>query len=228
MFCSKLTVFISLLLSTAVASQNRPETLIVRAGEDPIKVLPFEYLYLNKNFQDGCLEFQLGRKSGTYKFNLYLLTGEVRFISEKKDTMTVQQDVTVKYLHLGKDKYYHDINQGYFKILARDTLGMLTSRVEFSHYVPTNVAYGTVKHKTTAISTEDRGKEQTFERTLRYHLIDSRGSVSAFADKTAFIKLFHNGEDQIKAFIKENKISFKKEADLIKLFEYCASLGLRP
>ena len=200
--------------------------MIVRAGDDPADVLPFSYRYLNKDYKDGYLAFQLGVKSGVYKFNFDLLSGKLTFINEKKDTMVVQEDVTVKYLHLGKDVYYHDVTQGFFKILSKDTLCMLTSHIEFTHYVPTNVGYGTVKHKTTAIATASRGQEQTFERTLKFHLIDRRGSISSFADKTTFLKMFHTDEDNIKTFIKENKISFRDEKDLVRLFEYCHSLGV--
>lgn len=223
-----LPLILLLFSCTAVFSQTRPETIIVGLGEDPYEVLPPAYRYLNKDYKDGYLAFQMGVKSGVFKFNFDFLSNKLVFINEKKDTMVVQEDVTVKYLHLGKDIYYHDVQQGYFKVLGRDTLGMLASHVLFEHYVPTQVGYGTVKHKTTAIVNAGRGQAQTFERSTQYVLIDNRGSISPYANKIGFLKMFHNGEDQIIAFMKENKISFKKEADLVKLFEFCHSLRLKP
>jgi len=209
---------------TASFSQVQIQTLIVRAGEDPFVVLPFGYRYLNKEYKDGRLGFQMGLQSNPYKFNLDLLTGKLTFINERKDTMAVQEDVTVKYWYVGKDAYYHDPLEGYFKILAIDTLGKLASHVELIHYVPTNIGYGTTKIRTTSIETAGVGKEQTFERTLRYVLIDNHGTISHL-DKKELLMMFNPYEDKIKAFMKKNKTSFKKEEDLVKLFEYCHSLG---
>ena len=222
---SKFFVLSFLVLSHTVSfCQLRPETMIVRSGEDPFVVLPFGYRYLNKEYRDGYLAFQLGVKSNVYKFNYDLLTRKWTFINEKKDTMAVQEDVTVKYLYLGKDAYYHDPQHGYFKILATDTVGKLASHAEIIHYVPTQIGYGTTKIRTTMISTVGIGQEQTFERFLTYLLIDSHGTILPL-DKKALLAMFNKEEDKIKAFMKANKTSFKKEEDLVKLFEYCHSLG---
>ncbi len=225
MTVSKFHLFgLILLCHTVSFSQIRPDSRIVRSGEDPLEALPFSYRFLNKDYKEGYLAFQLGVKSNVYKFNYDLLTRKVTFLNEKKDTMVVKEDVTIKYLYLGKDAYYHNAQQGFFKILATDTVGKLASHVEIIHYVPTNIGYGTTKIRTTSIATAGPGQEQTFERFLKYVLINSNGTITPL-DKTSILLMFPGKEEKIKAFMKQNKTSFKKEEDLVKLFEYCQSLG---
>jgi hypothetical protein len=43
-------------------------------------------------------------------------------------------------------------------------------------------------------------------------------------NKKALISLFSNHEEKINAFLKSEKISFKHEADLIKLTQFLATL----
>jgi len=43
------------------------------------------------------------------------------------------------------------------------------------------------------------------------------------ANKTAFIKVFPEKEEDIRAYLKQNKIDFNKEADLEKLFQFCTA-----
>ena len=203
---------------------SQPNTFIVHAGDNPALVLPISYRFLNNEFKDGFLAFQMGIKSGVFKFNYDLLTSQLTFINEKKDTMVIKEDVTIKYLYLGKVAYYHDVEQGFFKILAIDTLGKLASHVQLVHYTPTNIGYGTVKHRTTAITTVSRDREVTFERITKFVFIDRRGSISS-ADRVGFLKMFRNKDDSVvKSYLKKNKIDFKKEENLVNLFGYCQSM----
>lgn len=212
----------NLFCTTALFSQSN--TFIVHAGDNPAFVLPISYRFLNNEYKDGFLSFQMGIKSGVFKFNYDLLVGHLTFISEKKDTMVIKEDVTVKYLYLGKDAYYHDVEQGFFKILAIDTLVKLASHVQLVHYTPTNIGYGTTKNVTTAITTVSRDREVTFERITKFVFIDRRGSISS-ADRVGFLKMFRNKDDSVKSYLKKNKIDVKKEEDLVNLFRYCQSLG---
>lgn len=53
------------------------------------------------------------------------------------------------------------------------------------------------------------------------------GSMLDFRTKKQFLKVFQDHEDELKSFIKKNKIDFKDQRDLVKLLKYCNQIELR-
>jgi hypothetical protein len=46
----------------------------------------------------------------------------------------------------------------------------------------------------------------------------------SFENEKQFLKLFPEKSDQLKSYIKENRLKFEKQEHLIKLVKYCSSL----
>jgi len=170
----------------------------------------------------------MGKKSPVMKFNYDVYRGKLTCINEKQDTILIQGDLAVKYAYIGMDTYYHDVQKGYFKILRSDTAHVLASLVELQKHPPMKVAnegYGGNTNGTSASVrvTLSNQQDEVFERVTTYFLIDERGLITK-ANKSGFFNMFSKAEKGIKSYMKEQKIDFAQEEDILKLFSYCLTL----
>jgi len=77
--------------------------------------------------------------------------------------------------------------------------------------------------KLAEMSEINAGIVQTFTNSAKYYFETDHVLQSLKTDKESIIKLQPANEEKINLFIKENKISFKKEDDLIRLFNFMNS-----
>ncbi len=78
--------------------------------------------------------------------------------------------------------------------------------------------------KLAEMSEINAGIVQTFTNSAKYYIEINNVVYNLIADKESIIKLLPSNEEKISLFIKEHKISFKKENDLIKLFNFMNTL----
>lgn len=201
-------------------------TFMLRTNDDPKKVLPASFRFINGEYRKGYLTFPMARKSATLNLNFDLFTNTLTFINEKNDTLIVKDDVAVKYARMGEDVFYHDVHLGYFKILATDTVRSLTSHVELTrqlHTVPADEGYGSTTNGTSSTVVVSRNQDVTLQRITTYFLMDQRLSIIK-ANRWGFLKLFKDNEKNVRTYLKQSNINFKKEEDLLSLFNHCLAL----
>ncbi len=63
-------------------------------------------------------------------------------------------------------------------------------------------------------------KKSRFKTIDDYYIKNSNNIVKFTPSKRSILSIFKEDEIRVKKFIKQNKLSFKKEIDLIKIFEY--------
>ncbi|MBS1933357.1 MAG: hypothetical protein JST96_05105, partial [Bacteroidetes bacterium] len=56
-----------------------------------------------------------------------------------------------------------------------------------------------------------------------YYVLNGSGQMT-MASKSNILKMFEKDKKTVEAFIKSNKISFSKDADLQKLLDFCTSI----
>lgn len=202
-------------------------TVLVKADEDALKVLPADYRFINKEYQDGFLTYITHEQSKRMKLNYDLYNKVLTFINEKGDTLYITDDLTVKRVQMGTSEYLHDVDNGYLKILARKDqleLGKLERLEDVRRTNPTDEGYGRLNSNGVTSNTISASRHQNvyYARTVRYYLINHENLTHA--TKSAFLKTFRSHEDAIKAHIEKEPVDFKNQDQLVTLFNYCLSL----
>src|SRR5262245_21107643 len=100
-----LLVISEVLISSYSYPQNDQWT--VKAGENIKEVLGDSVIFRYPQFVAGSVYFRDGSVANA-KLNLNLINGEMQFISPSKDTLTVTNEVTIKYITIRTDTFYFD------------------------------------------------------------------------------------------------------------------------
>lgn len=180
----------------------------------PVNGIPF----LDRQFSFGILELHNGQKSDEVLLR-YNIAKDIFEILQNNDTLTLNRPDEVKYILL-KDKVFV-----YDPVLRKNTErkqnGFFELRIngELSLYIKRNkdLSYD-------SFASNYQGGSGTKE----YYYIDKVTFIGKTSDGKVFLlnslKNFiinckkHNAE--IKAYVKDQKIKFKKEDDLVKLVDY--------
>lgn len=219
-------VIVALCCSTVLFSQ--PSTFLVKAGANAAKVLPGNFRYLYPEYQDGYLLMWSGKKSDVLKYNYDLLAHALVCVNEKNDTLTITNDDAVKFAHIGSEDFYHDNKMGYLKILTNDDLHMLASHEQLEEVRHTQAGtngYGSVDVGAayTAMRRTSirwiRNFDVTYGRVTSYYLLE-QDRIVAKANRSGFLKTFPHQEGYVSSYLKKEKIDFKNEDDVVRLFNY--------
>jgi len=184
----------------------------------PINGIPF----LNENFTSGVLELYDGSKSGEVLLR-YNVSKDIFEILSNNDTLTLNRPYAVKYVYLDDKVFIFDpklredaerILNGYFQLRVNGKLSFYIKRRKDLSYDSFAQNY------------------QGGSGTKEYYYIDKISFVGKTTEGKAFLitstkSLLNNLKDhksEVKAFIKENKIKFKKEEDIVRVIEYYNSI----
>jgi len=184
----------------------------------PINGIPF----LNENFTSGVLELHDGSKSEEVLLR-YNISRDLFEILRNNDTLTLNRPFAVKYVYLDDKVFIFDpklredaerIFNGYFQLRVDGKLSFYIKRRKDLSYDSFAQNY------------------QGGSGTKEYYYIEKVSFVGKSTDGKAFLitstkSLLNNLKDhkpEVKAFIKENKIKFKKEEDIVRVIEYYNSL----
>ena len=224
---AKKLILTALIISSYNSLFSQSHSFVVPAGGNPGKLLPREIRLLNLSFKSGYLKFMNDSKTRFYELNIDLYCGCIAFINKEEDTTLVIHDLNVKGLHIGDNEYVHLQKTGYLKVLASNSMYMLASRTKLIGRAieeVVNIGYGTVPAAsvTSSIKSNSITTDTQYSREIEWFLLDQRGSILK-ADKRNYLKMFYRRADEIKAFMKTERIDYKKEEDLTNLFKFCLS-----
>lgn len=180
----------------------------------PINGIPF----LNENFTAGVLELYDGSKSEEVLLR-YNISKDIFEILRNNDTLTLNRPYAVKYIYLDDKVFIFDPKlredterslNGYFQLRVDGKLSFYIKRRKDLSYDSFAQNY------------------QGGSGTKEYYYIDKVSFVGKTTEGKAFlitstkslIKNLKDHKPEVKAFIKENKIKFKKEGDIVRVIEY--------
>jgi hypothetical protein len=229
-----LSQFFILLCLIANHSFSQSNSLIlVKAGENPAKVIPKKLTYRYEDFQNGKLYFPSGKSSATMRLNYNSLYDDLMFIDKKGDTLVVGIDQVFSYAEIGGNQFYHDRQKGYYEILQGDDKIKLVSKSYFGIQgkdASGSNGYGTTSGTTGAIvatrmtsSSMVLNQDVSYSKDISYFFLEDN-ELYLKANKSSLLKLFPNQKDAIKEYLKTNPVDFLKEEDLIRVTAYCLQL----
>ena len=217
----------------------------LKEGEIVVKAIPEKERYSYENFKIGKILFTNG-KSSTAPLNYNLLYGEMEFISEDGDTLSLAQEPLIQNIMIGDDLYYVDNRKGYLKVktdypslklAAKEKLMLIQKEREFfvnpenDHFrklsddemskknFPNNVPVTYQEFYTKPLE-----GDLLLAKVVGYYFIDFNDRFHP-AKKAKVLKIFPGKKRAIRNFIKENNINFHLEEDLEKLVEFCHQLN---
>jgi hypothetical protein len=224
-----------LLLHFAVLSSAQEERkFTVREGMTISETLPDSAIYLYPHFVKGIVIFNTGKQIDVV-MNYNLILGKIQFIRNAKDTLAVSNPQDVKIFIAGSDRYMFD--DVYYRILIA-TPKILLACHEYTKTleVRKETGYG-LASPTTAVDSysfitaaDNSGlyklrasAETIYSITTDYYFGTERNEFS-FATQKNLLKMYPGKAEEIKKYIKENKLNFKKRPDLEKLVGFINDL----
>lgn len=178
--------------------------------------------YLNEEFIEGKMTIVDGTEIPGlfYRYDIY--GDEMQFIINA-DTASITKPLSLRSLELGEKKFVYDVYQvsedvvaaGYFEVIEEgETLTILYRRemeLEQDSYVSNYGGGGGTK--------EFMMKEKT-----NYYLKQERKAAQKIYRKKDFLSSINAHQEEVKQYMKDHRLSVKKEKDLQALVKYYNSL----
>jgi hypothetical protein len=225
-----LPVFVMMLFNSKNFAQTNHWT--VRAGENIKEALGDSVIYHYPQFMSGVVHYKNGTLSHA-SLNFNLVTGEMQFITPSKDTLAIANESSIDHITIQDDTFYYD--KVYIQLI-HDNSNAKLGKIEIIKQanIAKQGAYGQM-NSTSAIDAIDSYYSsgqmyklaETTTITMRKSIILFMGDKNNHflpANKKNISKLFGKKNSTVESFIKENKIEFDKEHDLIKLVDYLGKM----
>lgn len=229
-----LAVFLLPALSV-LAQEDSKKTLTVNPLKDDLDVMEKKVLRYGE-FQPGKLVLK-DSTSYQVQLNYHQIFDQILFINPKGDTLAMTQPETIAFVVIGNDSFYHH-NKGLVVQLTHFPGHNLSVKRTLKYIGKENKGpYGTYSPVNSSVSQPEiivgdlelqrkmRPDEQLLYVYNEQFFINDRFGNFFPASKKNFFNVFSKKEKELKAFLKENDISFSKKADLEKLMNYIQSLN---
>jgi len=225
-----LPVFVMLLFNSKDYAQTNHWT--VKAGESIAASLGDSIIYHYPEFTGGVVHLKNGTLSHA-SLNFNLVTGEMQFITPSKDTLAIANESSIDHITIQNDTFYFD---KFFIQLIHGNTDAKLGKIEIIKQ--TNVekqgAYGQMNSTGSIDAIDSYYSSGQMYKLAESTTVTMRKSIILFigdknnhflpANKKNISKLFGKKNSTVESFIKENKIEFNKEDDLIKLVDYLGKM----
>ena len=228
----KRTIFIICLVlfinSCLFAQKYEPVT--IKAGTSVKDYFPVAERYLYPNFTAGKGYFKNGIVIPCL-FNFNVLSGEMEFI-QSKDTLVIAKKEEINSIIVATDTfYYHD---AYLQMIRSGRLSVYVKRgIEIKNILKQG-AMGTINRSAASDSygfvllgprsfDMKLAEDVVIQQTVGYFYSTSGNDFIPFTRKN-IIRIMQGKEDEIKNYIKANKIDFDSREDLLKLAGFVSDL----
>jgi hypothetical protein len=221
-FCLFLIFYINL-------SAQDNKTIVVKAGTKVLDYFPVHERYRYQEFIQGQVVFKNG-KSNNLKLNYNILLGEMEFI-QSSDTLYIAKKKDIRFV-VAQDTFYYD--NAYIEVISGGQIKVGLNQYVKLKDVLKKGAYGTTS-RSASIDTYNSmsahgmsfdlipNEDIELQKTLEFYLSTPSGGFVQFNKKNV-IQLFPERADNIKAYIKSNKVDFDSRDDLLRFAEYLRSL----
>ncbi len=202
----------------------------VKAGESIKGVLGDSIIFRYNQFTPGSVYFRDGTVS-TARLNLNLVNGEMEFINDQQDTMTVTNEGTTRYIAVETDTFFFDkISKTFLERVHGNSAAKLAKLVAL---VPGDVkkigGYGQASSTSSINSASYFSNGNQIARLTQDKLLVLHKKTTYFvgdsfnrflpANKKNLRTMFAKKEASIYNFLEENKNVFSNEEELIKLVD---------
>jgi hypothetical protein len=208
------------------AQKNKMVT--VKAGSNIMDALSHSEVLYYPVFTNG----KVMRKDGSTaeaKLNYNRLVDEMHFIGPSGDTLALSNELTVRYVAVGKDTFLFN-DGGYLRIIGNSGRAKLAQKqvwvVSDSRAIGAYNTSNLSSSITSYTSYNEGGKLYTMTvnadlvlKKIEQFYLGNNSNHFVLATKKNLLMLFPDS-DRNEVYLKENKIDFSKENDLTKLIAY--------
>jgi hypothetical protein len=213
----------------AIANAQTPELITVKAGEDMSAL--YQQVYRYPEFRPGKIYFI--DDSARSMFNYNLLEGKIEFLGEKKDTLWISDEKSVKQVMVDKDTFFvHDGNYllsirdfGFARLLAGDRLKLVDEK-NMGLYGISSSSH-TIETRRTLLSLQTQtlqlNKDLVFSRERNFYYLQKNNYVQV--TKKNVLKLVDSKQKNlVETYLAANSVDLKNQEHVQRLFQYIASL----
>ena len=222
------TLLSIMILFVAVATGQEQVSAKVTTGED-LNAVFAQSRYLFQEFQDARVILSNGAYQA--KMNYNALSGEMEFISDNGETLTLGNIRDVRAIIFGNRTFVY-APKGYMEVLSGglSNCELLAQRRFQIIDRKKEGAYGTYSGTTSIDSYSSVGtdsgymnlastQEVTYKRTNDFYLEYSGKYL--IANKSGFKKVFRKYKPDLENYLTNHPVNFSKEEDVIRFFAYC-------
>lgn len=203
------------------------DKIVVKAGQDFMASLS-KQIYHYPQFVEGTVVYKDGITSkGIMNYNM--LIGEMQFIDDKHDTLSIANEQTIQYIAIANDSFFYD--KGYLALITGNPTAKLAVRQRIKVVDKQKIGAYDQPSSTGSIDSYNsvQGGSRVYKLDIREDIILAK-ETSLFlgdkfnhfviANKKNSIKLSANKQNEIEKYIRENNIDFNKKEDMIKLIGF--------
>lgn len=176
--------------------------------------------YANSNFLNGNIyqEDKIVRAGVPMRYNAFADEIEIKKSADSEDYGALIKDPDI-FVKIGKEIYvfipFEGSNEkgGYFSLL--------NDGKTYDLYKKTTAVY---QEPQKAETTYKKATPPAFIKSIKYYLVKDGTFLEMPTGKSRILKMMDQKKNEIKSYIKENKLDINKEPDLIKVVAYFDSL----
>jgi hypothetical protein len=225
--------FLSVLIFVPFFATAQPsQTITMNNNRISAKDVKPEFQYLFDDFQGGRVVMK-DRRSINCQLNYNFLTDEMLFIDEKGKKMALANPDEVLHIYIG-NRLFLPTSKGYFEVIEKEPVSLL---YKWTCNVADKGKEGAMGLTTDAPSVYQMN-QFSFDAKLWKLPVDKQAVVSVevipyllvktnpeiIKGEKDFLKAFPGKRSQIKSYIEENPVDFRKEKDLRRLIKFCNSI----
>lgn len=222
---------LAVVICTATSAQ-KTASVTVKAGTNIMDALKPSEVFYFPQFTAGSVHFRDGSITAA-KLNYSRLVDEMHFISPKGDTLALTNEATTRMIVFGNDTFTYD--KGWLKLLGSGSRAKLALKQTWVIADAKLIgAYGTTNTPaaiTTFRNMNEGGRlydlvinEDLVLSKVQQYFIGDRNGRFLPAIKKNLLSLFPKEKSRIEQFLKENKIDFSNENDLVKTVQFVETL----
>lgn len=220
-----LTTLMAALISSTLFAQSG-KTITVKAGEDIAQAWSPSGFYRLSQFSKASLFRKTGQGNSNALFNYNIFSAKIQFINEQGDTLDLINPSLFDSIVIGENIFYYD--EGYLELVAAAHPVRLVKRTQIKMRPQTVGAYGApnstgATDKISSYSLNGNmysftlNENMTVKESTSFFFMDEKGKLMKATKNNLLLLLPADKQEQAKLYIKQNKVSFEKEADLKKI-----------
>ncbi|MFT3681380.1 MAG: hypothetical protein QM791_13970 [Ferruginibacter sp.] len=228
----KKLLFCACICCSTVLIAQKTERIALKGWEVKDFVAKEGYRY--PSFKNARVFFTNAEPAGG-RLNYNYLLQTMQFVGDKGDTLVIADETYISHITIDTDTFFHQ--DGYLeKIAGNNKMRLAVKRILKTNGEAKKLgAYG-IASATNNILSEGRirshatvndlgvNEEYDFTRETAYYISVDNKTFTAISKKN-ISKLFPKRQEQIEAYMHENKTNLTKEEDVKKLFDYISSIN---
>jgi hypothetical protein len=225
----KLFLFLLLIccLHITDAAAQKKVKYKINPGEKILEKLPREEIYTYPEFIKGTVYLRNNTIS-IVPLNYNSVYAEMQFINPKGDTLSVADEKMIKLIVVNKDTFYYDkvcmkliADQGKVK-LANNEFFEITNREKIGEFgQPGRGSIETYNNISSKSYIKDIVANEIITMTKNnvFYIGDEFNNFRV-VNKKNLMEMFANNQEEVKAYLKDNKVDLSNEKDLKKMIVY--------